>query len=170
MVMTWVISSPSRRMGILLSRKRRVSPPAVTSCSVCWISPVSNTRSNSARSCAAGCRVSTSKTGPADHVVAPEPLGAGLALPVPALDAVVPVHDVESHRQAVDDQAGEPAVLLDLARLRRHLPREVGRQLDRREIGRQEVGDDRERAPRSATASPSRASSSPSRTPSCSST
>ena len=63
MVITWVISSPSSRMGILLRRKVRGSPASVTSCSVCWISPVSNTRSNSARSWAAGWRVSTSKTG-----------------------------------------------------------------------------------------------------------
>ena len=79
---------------------------------------------------------------PADHVVAPEALGAGLPLPVPALDAVVAIDDVEAERQAVDDEAGEAAVLLDLAGLRRHLAGQVGRELDRGEIRRQEIRDD----------------------------
>src|SRR5262249_12572739 len=67
--------------------------------------------------------------GAADDVVAPEPLGAGLAFPVPALDAVVPVDHVETEWQAVDDEAGEAPMLLDLARLCRHLTREIGREL-----------------------------------------
>ena len=79
---------------------------------------------------------------PADDVVAAEALGARLALAVPALDAVVAVDDVEAERQAVDDEAGEAPVLLDLARLRRHLAGEVGGQLDRGEIRRQEIRHD----------------------------
>ena len=81
---------------------------------------------------------------PADDVVPAQPLGARLPLPVPALDAVVAVHHVEAKRQAVDDQAGEAAVLLDLAGLRGHLAGEIGRELDRGEVGRQEIGDDRQ--------------------------
>ena len=64
---------------------------------------------------------------PPHDVVAPKSLGAGLPLAVPALDAVIAVHHVEAQRQAVDDEAGEAPVLLDLARLRRDLAREVGR-------------------------------------------
>ena len=65
----------------------------------------------------AGWRVSTSKTGRPITSLAPQPLGAGLPLPVPDLDAVVAVDHVEPDRQAVDDEAGEAALLLDLARL-----------------------------------------------------
>src|SRR3954452_6274064 len=37
---------------------------------------------------------------------------ADLALPIPDLDAVVPVNDIKTDRKAVDDQTDEPAVLL----------------------------------------------------------
>ena len=51
---------------------------------------------------------------------------ADLALPIPNLDAVVPVDDVQPYGKTVDDEADEPALLVDLARLGGDFDREVG--------------------------------------------
>ena len=94
----------------------------------------------------AGWRVSTSNTGRPITSVAAHALGAGLPLPVPDLNAVLAVDDVEAHRQAVDDQADEAALLLDFPRLDRHFVCEIGRQLRGGEIGREKAGQDFEHA------------------------
>ena len=168
MVMTWVISSPSSRIGILLSRKYRdLAAQRDLQLRLLDLAGLEHPVE-------LGPELRRRLPGehledrPAHHVVAPEALGAGLPLAVPALDPVVAVDDVEADRQAVDDEAGEAAVLLDLARLGRHLAGEVGRQLDRGEVGRQDVGHDRQELERPPSA-PTRASSRPSRAPSCSS-
>ena len=51
-----------------------------------------------------------------DRLIARHALHAGLALPVPSLDAILAIDDVESDRQRVDDLGGEAALLLDLHR------------------------------------------------------
>ncbi len=83
----------------------------------------------------------------ADHGVPPQPLGARLPLAVPDLNAVLAVHDVEPDRQTVDDETGEAAVLLDLARLGDHLARQVLRELQRRDVGGEDVPNDGEGLP-----------------------
>ena len=77
--------------------------------------------------------------GPADHLVAPEPLGARFAAPVPELNPVSPVDHVQTHRQAVNDQRGEPALFRDLPRPARHLERQILGQGDRIEERGQQV-------------------------------
>jgi hypothetical protein len=84
---------------------------------------------------------------PPHDLVAAQALGAGLALAVPDLDTVVAVHDVESERQAVDDEAGEAPVLFDLARLGHHLAGQVLGELERPQIGSEDVADHAERLP-----------------------
>jgi hypothetical protein len=77
-------------------------------------------------------------------LVPPESGRSDFALAIPDLNAVVPVHHIESDGQAIDDEAGEAALLVDLARLRRDLDREVAGKSQRGEKGSQEVGDDGE--------------------------
>ncbi len=88
---------------------------------------------------------------PAHDIVAAQPLGARLPFAVPALDPVVAIHHIEAERQAVYDQAGEPPVLLDLARLRGDLAGEIGRELHRRQVRREEVRHDRQHPPLGGT-------------------
>jgi hypothetical protein len=76
------------------------------------------------------------------HLVTSKSWCADLALAVPYLDAIIPVDDVETHRQAVDDEAGEPALLVDLPRLRRHLDCQIGGEGERSQKRCQQVGDD----------------------------
>src|ERR1700694_5499428 len=78
------------------------------------------------------------------HLVAPETGDADLALPVPDLDPIVPIDDVESYREAVDDEADEPALLVYFPRLSGDFDREISGELDRCEERRQQVGRDRQ--------------------------
>ena len=80
----------------------------------------------------------------AHHLVATQPRCPDLALAVPDLDPVLPVHDVEPEGQAVDDEPGEPPLLVDLAGLGGDFDGEVGREGERREVGCEQIGDDGE--------------------------
>ena len=80
----------------------------------------------------------------ADRFFARHALHAGLALAVPGLDAILAVDHVEADRQRVDDLLGEPPLLLDLARARRHFRLEPVRVFGVAQRRSEQVGDGRD--------------------------
>src|SRR3954468_9837966 len=81
----------------------------------------------------------------AAHDLVPAEAGrADLTLPIPDLDAVVSIDDIETDRKAVDDQTDEAAVLLDLPRLGGDLDREIGGETQGRQKRGEQVGHDGE--------------------------
>ena len=126
--------------------------------------PVSNTLSNSLRSSLGRLAMQDLEDRPADRFFARHALQPGLALAIPRLNAVLAVDHVEADRQRIDDLLGEAALLVDLARARRHLGLEAVRVLGVAQRRREQVGDRRrERAgPRRTASRPGRADSAPS--------
>ncbi len=78
----------------------------------------------------------------ADHLIPPEAGRTHLALPVPDLNPVLPVDNVQTNWKAVDDESGEPALLIYLSRLRGYLDCEIGRERERGQKRRQKISDD----------------------------
>ncbi len=76
----------------------------------------------------------------ADRLVARHALHPCFTLPVPRLNAVFPVDDVQPDWQRVDDALGEAALFVDLSSAELDLDGELARVLGVREEGREQVG------------------------------
>ncbi len=81
------------------------------------------------------------KDRPADRFLTRDALHAGFTLAIPRLNAVLPIDDIETERQRVDDLLGEDALAVDLDRAGLDFNLELAAFLRVRELGREKIGD-----------------------------